>query len=212
MLLLSIAMKEEAQRKGGKMFARGFMKIFLLAQKLLRAKHTHTHIYIYMRACVCVCVWTLFWTRGIRFTLSQPASRLSSIILSFHLSSPVSGCFFITDFQYNNYTSRACYMCCQSLFLRFHHHHHYPWPNSSFRAIALLRRSCQIASDFHFFGFCNNNFLHSKFFSLASNPPTWRNRSLYLCPPATGWPSYTPRHRVPFSSPFTTRRVTVEVF
>jgi hypothetical protein len=28
----------------------------------------------------------------------------------------------------------------------------------------------------------------------------------------TGWPRYTPRHRVPFSSPSTTRRATVEVF
>jgi hypothetical protein len=31
-------------------------------------------------------------------------------------------------------------------------------------------------------------------------------------PPGTGWPSYTPRHWVPFSSSPTTRRVTVEVF
>jgi hypothetical protein len=31
-------------------------------------------------------------------------------------------------------------------------------------------------------------------------PQTWRTRSLYLCPPVTGWPSHTPNHRVPFSS------------
>jgi hypothetical protein len=31
-------------------------------------------------------------------------------------------------------------------------------------------------------------------------------------PPGAGWPSYTPRDRVPFSSPPTTRRATVEVF
>jgi hypothetical protein len=42
--------------------------------------------------------------------------------------------------------------------------------------------------------------------------PTWRSRSPYLYPPGTGWPSYTPRHWVPFSSPLTTRRATVEVF
>jgi hypothetical protein len=30
-------------------------------------------------------------------------------------------------------------------------------------------------------------------------PPTWRARSPYLCPPRTGWPSYTPRHWVPFN-------------
>jgi hypothetical protein len=43
-------------------------------------------------------------------------------------------------------------------------------------------------------------------------PPTWRARSPYLYPPGTGWPSYTTRHRVPFSSPPTTRRATVEIF
>jgi hypothetical protein len=37
-------------------------------------------------------------------------------------------------------------------------------------------------------------------------PPTWRHRSLYLCAPATGWSNYTPRHRVPFSSPSTALR------
>jgi hypothetical protein len=44
------------------------------------------------------------------------------------------------------------------------------------------------------------------------NPPTLRARSPYLYPPGTGWPSYTPRHWVPFPSPLTTRRATVEVF
>jgi hypothetical protein len=32
-------------------------------------------------------------------------------------------------------------------------------------------------------------------------PPTWRARFPYLYPPGTGWPSYTPRHWVPFSLP-----------
>jgi hypothetical protein len=32
-------------------------------------------------------------------------------------------------------------------------------------------------------------------------PPTWRTRSPYLRPSGTGWPSYTPRHLVPFSLP-----------
>jgi hypothetical protein len=41
---------------------------------------------------------------------------------------------------------------------------------------------------------------------------TWRVRSSYLYPPGTGLSSYTPRHWVPFSSPPTTRRATVEVF
>jgi hypothetical protein len=43
-------------------------------------------------------------------------------------------------------------------------------------------------------------------------PPNWRARSPFLCPPRTGWPSYTPRHWVPFSSPPTTRKATVGVF
>jgi hypothetical protein len=42
--------------------------------------------------------------------------------------------------------------------------------------------------------------------------PTWRARSPYLYPPGTRWPSYTPKHWIPFSSPPTTRRTTVDVF
>jgi hypothetical protein len=42
--------------------------------------------------------------------------------------------------------------------------------------------------------------------------PTRRARSPYLYPSGTWWPSYTPRHWVPFSSPPTTRRTTVGVF
>jgi hypothetical protein len=36
-------------------------------------------------------------------------------------------------------------------------------------------------------------------------------RSPYFYPPGTRWPSYTPRHGVPFPSPFTTPRSTVVV-
>jgi hypothetical protein len=36
--------------------------------------------------------------------------------------------------------------------------------------MAFLRRFCQIASGFHFFGFCNNIFLQSKVVSLPLNP------------------------------------------
>jgi hypothetical protein len=43
-------------------------------------------------------------------------------------------------------------------------------------------------------------------------PSTCRGRSPYLYPPASGWPGYTPRHCVPFSSPPATRRATVGVF
>jgi hypothetical protein len=41
--------------------------------------------------------------------------------------------------------------------------------------------------------------------------PTWSARSPYLYTPGTGWPSYTPRYWVPFSSPPTTRRATMIV-
>jgi hypothetical protein len=40
----------------------------------------------------------------------------------------------------------------------------------------------------------------------------WRPRSPCLYPSETGWLSYIPRHWVPFSSPPTTRRATVDVF
>jgi hypothetical protein len=43
-------------------------------------------------------------------------------------------------------------------------------------------------------------------------PITWRARSPCLFSPGTWWPGYTPKHWVPFSSPPTTRRATVEVF
>jgi hypothetical protein len=42
--------------------------------------------------------------------------------------------------------------------------------------------------------------------------PTWRTRSSYLYPPGTERPGYYPRHWVPFSSPPTTLRATVELF
>jgi hypothetical protein len=45
-----------------------------------------------------------------------------------------------------------------------------------------------------------------------SRPPTWRDTSPFLYPPETGWSSYTSRHWVPFSSPPSTLRATVEVF
>jgi hypothetical protein len=51
------------------------------------------------------------------------------------------------------------------------------------------------------------------YFAVSSEtPPTLRARFPYLYPPGTGWPSYTPGLWVPFTSPLTTPRVTVEVF
>jgi hypothetical protein len=89
----------------------------------------------------------------------------------------------------------------------FHHHHRQNSPSGD---TAFLGRFCQIVSGFHFFGFRNSNFLTEQGRYPCVQPPNWRTRSLYLCPPMTGWPSYIPRHRVPFSSPSTTRRAMVE--
>jgi hypothetical protein len=47
---------------------------------------------------------------------------------------------------------------------------------------------------------------------ILETPLTWRDRSPYSYIPGTGWPSYSPGHWVPFPSPLTTRRATVEVF
>jgi hypothetical protein len=42
--------------------------------------------------------------------------------------------------------------------------------------------------------------LMTSFYCLRfETPPTWRTRSLYLYPPGTGWPGYTPRHWVSLS-------------
>jgi hypothetical protein len=42
--------------------------------------------------------------------------------------------------------------------------------------------------------------------------PTQSARYPYVYPPGTGWPDYTSRHWVPFSSSSATRRATVEAF
>jgi hypothetical protein len=50
------------------------------------------------------------------------------------------------------------------------------------------------------------------FTASSETPPTCKARFPYLYLPGTRWPSYTPGHWVPFLSPLTTRRATVEVF
>jgi hypothetical protein len=77
----------------------------------------------------------------------------------------------------------------------YHHHH---WRNSSFLTIAFLRRYCRIRYGFHFFRFRNSNFSIEQCRQPCVQPPTWRIRSLYLCPPVSGWPSYTPGTGFPF--------------
>jgi hypothetical protein len=48
--------------------------------------------------------------------------------------------------------------------------------------------------------------------SQVRDSPNLGARSSYLYPPRTRWCSYTPRHLVPFLSPHTARRATVELF
>jgi hypothetical protein len=47
--------------------------------------------------------------------------------------------------------------------------------------------------------------------SQIRDSPNLEPRSPYLYPPGTGWPNYTLRHWVPFPSPITIHRATVEV-
>jgi hypothetical protein len=47
--------------------------------------------------------------------------------------------------------------------------------------------------------------------SQIQDPHNLEARSPYLHLPETGWPSYNPRHWVPFPTPFTIRRAMVEV-
>jgi hypothetical protein len=52
---------------------------------------------------------------------------------------------------------------------------------------------------------------HHILLSQIRDNPTWSARPLYLYPPGTGWPSYTPRYWVPCSSPPTTLRAMLKV-
>jgi hypothetical protein len=55
--------------------------------------------------------------------------------------------------------------------------------------------------------------LMTTFYCLSiETPPIWRARSTHLYPPGKRWPCYSRRHWVPFLSPPTTRRATMEVF
>jgi hypothetical protein len=77
--------------------------------------------------------------------------------------------------------------------------------------IAFLRMFYQIASGLHFFGFRNNLFTEQCRQPCINTQPGGPDPCVYV-PPVRGWPSYTPRHWVPSSSPSTPRRATVEVF
>jgi hypothetical protein len=51
---------------------------------------------------------------------------------------------------------------------------------------------------FHIYGFRNNNFITEQGHQPCIQSPTWMTRSLYLCPPVTGWSSYIPGTRLSF--------------
>jgi hypothetical protein len=86
-----------------------------------------------------------------------------------------------------------------------------------FWAKAFPRRFCQICLFcqelfvFLFLDFTTVVFLTEQGHHLCIQPLTWRTRSLYLCSPVTGWPSYTPMHWDHFSSPAFCR-ATLKVF
>jgi hypothetical protein len=93
-----------------------------------------------------------------------------------------------------------------------YHNHHRRWHGSLLSVTAFLRRLCQISYGSHLFGFRDNFCFAEPGRQPCVQPQTWRTRSLYLCPPVTGWPSYTHGHWVPFVSPCTTCRTMVKVF
>jgi hypothetical protein len=73
------------------------------------------------------------------------------------------------------------------------------WPSSPLtcnppRAIAFVRSLSR-----HLFLLCisDNRIFKGRGCQPHAQPPTWRAWPLYLWPPETGWPSYTPRHWVP---------------
>jgi hypothetical protein len=80
----------------------------------------------------------------------------------------------------------------------------------------VVRSLCNILSDERMglsFRIVTGPRQRSHFYCLRlETPPTWRARYPYLYSPGTRWPSYTPRHWVPFSSPPTIRRATIEIF
>jgi hypothetical protein len=88
-----------------------------------------------------------------------------------------------------------------------------PYITSSLMRGRVCRYSCCWSSPAQSFSGQNPAGLMTTLYYLRfETPPTWRTRSPYIYPPGTWWPSYTPRHWVPFSSSPTNRMATVEVF
>jgi hypothetical protein len=63
---------------------------------------------------------------------------------------------------------------CVREWAKYHQHHHHHWQNSSFWIIAFLRRFCQIASGFQFFGFSKSHFFFTEQgLQPCVQPTTW---------------------------------------
>jgi hypothetical protein len=149
-------------------------------------------------------LWEWFLNTSCRWFWMAPSVVLSSLETDVGISS--------LGAQYTSFNSGTRNLFIQNRREKGRNHHHHRQNSPFFLAIAFLRRFWKIASGLHFFGFRDNNFYTEQGPKPCVQPPTWRTRSLYLCRPVTGWSSYTPRHRVPFPSPSTSRRATVEVF
>jgi hypothetical protein len=85
-----------------------------------------------------------------------------------------------------------------------------------YSSVKKFRQTCLFCRELDLLDFTSLHFATAISFKVqccqpCSQSPTWRARSLYLCPPRTRWPSYTLRHQVSFSSPSMTRKATVEV-
>jgi hypothetical protein len=81
------------------------------------------------------------------------------------------------------------------------------------RVKGAVAHNCYCASPAQSFSGLSPARLVTIFYCLKfKTPKTWKARSPYLHLPAIGWPIYVPRHWVPFTSPLTTHRATVEVF
>jgi hypothetical protein len=116
--------------------------------------------------------------------------------------------FFLLNLMAHDTLMADCFIACFSVrsfgLVYLHHHHYHHRQNTPFLAIAFLGRFCPIPSDFHVFGFRNSNLFTEQVLQSCVQPPMWMTRFVYLCPPVTGWRSYTPRYLVPFSSRSTT--------
>jgi hypothetical protein len=91
-----------------------------------------------------------------------------------------------------------------------HHHHQHHWKNSpSSENSARFVFSQTIR--FHLLEFATILFYRARSSALLPTPNLEDHGPVFMSPPIQ-WPNFTPRHRVPFPSPSTTRRTIIEEF